>query len=127
MVILPKHFPSIFSKNVAFFPKRLLDEKIFKTSFSIKKGNIHFRRRTPFPFKIDLVTRNSFLPFSQKIQLFLKKLLSNTILHTAFVIKSYLNFGGKTPPFPKKSSNVPRKQFFVIFSENTTFFKRIVE
>ncbi len=30
-----------------FFSKKLIDEKIFKTSFPIKKGNINFRCQTP--------------------------------------------------------------------------------
>ncbi len=73
--------------------------------------------------------RNDFLQFSQKITaFFLKKLLSNKIFNTSFVMKeSYINFGGKTPPFPKKLSNASLKQFFMVFSENAVFFKKIVE
>ncbi len=36
--------------------------------------------------------------------------------------RSYINFWGKMTPFPKKWSNVPPKQFFTIFSENTILF-----
>ncbi len=58
----------------------------------------------------------------------MKKPLSNKIFRTSFVIKkSYLNFSGKTLPFSKRPSKMPRKQLFAIFSENTAFFKKTVE
>ncbi len=41
----PKFFFTIFSKNVAFFEK-IVERKIFKTSFPIKKNNIRFRCQT---------------------------------------------------------------------------------
>ncbi len=40
--------------------------------------------------------------------------------------KSYVNFWGKTPSFPKKFSNVPTKQFFTVFSENTASLKKLL-
>ncbi len=132
-----KIFSPIFSKNVAFYKKKLLDEKIFKDSFPTKKVIFIFVARHHLPFKRDLAPGNGFchfrkrfLPFSQKIQFFFlkKQPLSNKIFRTSFVIKkSYPNFWGKTTPFSKKSSNVPRKQFFAVFSENIASFKKIVE
>ncbi len=47
------------SKNVAFFEK-LLDEKIFKISFPIKKVIFIFAVKHPLPFKRDLAPRNGF-------------------------------------------------------------------
>ncbi len=43
---LPKIFFPIFSKNVGFL-KKLLDDKIFKTSFPIKKVILIFVARCP--------------------------------------------------------------------------------
>ncbi len=123
-----KIFFTIFSKKVAFL-KKLWDDKIFKTLFPIKKRVIFVLvARRPLPFKRNLGSKNSFLAFSHKIELFLKKLLNKKIFRTSFVIKkSYVGCRGKTPPFSKKLSNVPPKQFFKIFSENTVFFRKIVE
>ncbi len=90
----PNIFFPIFFKNVAF-SKKLVGEKIFKISFPIEKVIFIFVARNSLPFKRDLAPRNGFLPFSQKIQLFLKKLLSNKIFRTSLVIKkTYFKFLG---------------------------------
>ncbi len=68
-----------------------------------------------------------FALFSENSSFFLK-LLNNKIFNTSFVIKkSNFNFWPKTPSFPEKLSNASPKQFFMVFSENTTFFEKIVE
>ncbi len=46
MVIPPKIFFPIFSKNIAFFKKTVRWKNIQNLIFH-KKGNIHFRRQTP--------------------------------------------------------------------------------
>ncbi len=44
--------------------KKLLNEKIFKTSFPMKKAIIHFPRQTPLPlFKRYLAPKTVFCPF----------------------------------------------------------------
>ncbi len=107
----PKNFFP-FSPKMLLFLKKLFHEKIFKTLFPIKKVIFIFVARCPLPFKRDLGPRNGFLPFFQKIQLFLKKLLNNKIFSTSSVIKkSYVNFWRMTPPSPKKSGNVPQNSF----------------
>ncbi len=118
-----QNFFRLFSPKMLFFSKKLFHEKIFKFHIPPPKKKFIFVTRHTLRFKRDLASRNGFLSFSPKIQLFLKNPPSNKI----FRIKSYFNFWGKTPPFPKKLSNVPRKHFFVVFSENTAFFKKIVE
>ncbi len=78
------------------FSKKLLNNKIFKTLFPIKKVIFIFVTRRHVPFRGDWGLRNNFLPFFQKIQLILKKLLNNKILSTSFVIKKVmLIFGGR--------------------------------
>ncbi len=69
----PKNFFPRFPPKMLLFSKKLLNEKIFKTSFSLKKVIFIFIARHPLPLKETRPPGNSFLPFSQKIQLFLKK------------------------------------------------------
>ncbi len=120
----PKNFFLWFSPKMLLFSKKLLNGKIFKTSFPIKKVIFIFAAWRPVPFKKELGPRNGFLPFFQKIQLFfLKNRLNNKIFITSFVSKkSYVNFWCKAPSFLKKLSNVLPKQFFTVFSVNTFFF-----
>ncbi len=120
---IPKIF-SPFSPKMLLFSKKLLDENIFRTSFPIKKVIFIFVAERPLRFKRDLGSGNSFLSFSQKIQLFLKKLLNNKIFSTSFVIKKgHINFGDKTLPFPKQSSNVSQN-CFSLFSRKILFFSK---
>ncbi len=124
-MVKPPKFFSPFSPKILLFSKKLLNEKLIKTKFPIKKVIFIFVARRFLPSKKDLGPRNNFLPFSQKITFFFfwKKLLNNKIFNTSFVIKNrYVHFWGKAPPFPKKLSNVSPKQFFTVFSENTAFF-----
>ncbi len=87
---------SPFSPKMLLSLKKLLDEKIFKISFSIKKVIFIFVARHPLPFKRDLDPRNGFLLRSQKIQPFLKEPLSNEIFRASFVIKKViLTFGAR--------------------------------
>ncbi len=100
MATTHKKFFPIFSKNVVFF-KKIVNEKIFKTSFSIKKVTFIFVAKCrPLPIKRDLGPRNGFLPFSQKIQFFFEK--TENIQYLICDKNSYFNFWRKTPPFPKK-------------------------
>ncbi len=89
----------MFGVRILLCSEKLLDEKIFKASFPIKKIAFIFVAKHPLPFKRDLAPRNDFSPFSRKMQVFfLKKLLNNKIFSTWFVIKKcYVNFWGKTP------------------------------
>ncbi len=108
-----KIFFPIFSKNVAFLEK-LLNVKIFKTSFLLKKRLYSFSSPgdVPFPSKETWAPETVVLPFSQKIQPLLKKLLNIKVFYTFVIKKSYVNFWRKTPPFSKKLLKVPPKQFF---------------
>ncbi len=74
--VSPKFFSPFFPKML-LFSKKLLDEKIFRTSFLIKKAHIYFRRQTAPSFQKGLGSRKWFFAiFFQKIQPFLKKLLN---------------------------------------------------
>ncbi len=67
----PKNFLPIFSKNVAF-SKKLLKEKIFKTSFPIKEGYIHFPRQMPPSLQKSLAPKKRFLTvFSENTACFI--------------------------------------------------------
>ncbi len=116
VVSVQNFFPIVF--KILLFSKKFVNDKIFETSFSIKK------------FIFILVARG-FLSFKRylgpRITNFWKKLVNNKIFDTSFVIKSYVNFRCKTPSFPKKLSNEPPKHFFTVFSENTAFFEKIVK
>ncbi len=125
MVTYPKIIFLIFSQNVAFFEKIVRWKNIQNLVFH-KKGLFIFVARRSLPFKRDLGSGNGFLLFSQKIQIFLEKLLNNKIFRTWFVIRNVILIFGKTPLFAKKSSNVPPKKFFTVFSENTVFFKKML-
>ncbi len=79
-------FFSIFSKNVVFSEK-LLNEKIFQTSFPIKKSCIHSRCQTPpFLYKRLGPQKRFSVVFSENYT-FWKKLVNNKIFDTSFVIK----------------------------------------
>ncbi len=106
----PKFLFLPFSRKMLLSSKKLLDEKIFKTSFPIKKVIFIFVARPSLSFKrekgLGLYKYAFFLPFYWKIQFFFK-LLNNKIFNTLICDeKSYVNFWGKTPTFPKKGSNV---------------------
>ncbi len=73
MVVSTKVFFPNFPLKMLFFSKKLLDEKIFETSFLIKTIIFIFVTKRPLPFKRNLASRNCFLPFPQKIQLFFEK------------------------------------------------------
>ncbi len=76
-------------------------------------------------FKRDWSPRNGFLPFSQKVTPFLKKLLNNKIFNTSFVIKkSYIKFLRKTPPFPEKFSQMRPQNSFSQFSQKIRLFSK---
>ncbi len=68
-----KFFFSIFSRRMLLSSKKLWYEKIFETSFPIKKVIFIFVVRRPLRFKRDLAPKNGFSLFSWKIQLSLKK------------------------------------------------------
>ncbi len=82
----PKIF-SPLSPKILFFSKKLLSDKIFETSFLIKRFIFILVARRLLSFKRDLGPRNGFLAFSQKITHFWKKLVNNKIFNTSFVIK----------------------------------------
>ncbi len=86
MVVSLQNFFPIFSKTVAFFGK-IVKWKTIQNLISHKKGYIHFCRQTSPSFKRDLGPETMVLPFFQKIQPFLKKLLKNKVFSTSFVIK----------------------------------------
>ncbi len=65
-----KCFFPIFSENVAFF-KKLLNEKILKTSFPIKKVMFIFVAGAPFPSKETWTPETVFCRFFRKQFLFL--------------------------------------------------------
>ncbi len=70
----PQNNFSRFSLKIQLFSKKLLNEKILKTSFPIKKVIFIFVARRLLPFKRDLGPKNGFLAFSQKITPFFEKI-----------------------------------------------------
>ncbi len=118
----PKIF-SLFSRKLSL--KKLFDEKILKISFPIKKILFIFSIKCSSLQKVlaSSTTPKRFSAIFSENAVFLKKQLNNQI----FDKRCYVNFWGKRFPFPKKLSNVPLKQFFTVFSENTAVFEKIVE
>ncbi len=80
--------------------------------------------RHPLPLKRDLGPRNSFLPFSQKIQLFLKKLLNNKIFSTSFVIKKVMLIFGVRRLLSLKNCHRCSQNSFSRFSQKIVFFPK---
>ncbi len=73
----PKRFFAVFSENYSFFffLKKQLNNKIFDTSFAIKKVMLIFgARRLPYLKICQMRLQNSFSPVFQKILLFSKNL-----------------------------------------------------
>ncbi len=101
------------------FTKKWLAEKIFKTSFSVKKVILIFVAGCFFPFKRDLAPRSGFLPFSRKIRLVSNKLRNNKIFGTSFVKKKKIALIlGARRLFSLKVVKCAPKQLFPVFSEN---------
>ncbi len=122
---VPQKFFPPFSPKMLLFLKKLLDEKIFKTSFSIKKVIFIFVARCPLPFKRDLDLINGFLSFSPKIQIFLKKPLCNKIFRTTFVIKKViLIFGAGRLLSLKEIVKCTPKTVFLRFSRKVMLFSK---
>ncbi len=72
LMSLENFFPP-FSPKMLLFLEKLLNKKIIKTSFPIKKGYIHFHRGRSLPFKRDLVPINcGFGVFSENTAFFEK-------------------------------------------------------
>ncbi len=65
----PKIFLLFFQKML-FSSKKLLDEKIFQTTFPMKKVIFIFITRRPLSFKRDLVPRNILYHFLEKYSFF---------------------------------------------------------
>ncbi len=121
MVISAKKFFSLFSPKMLLSSKKLLDEKIFKTSFPIKKGY-----DAPFPSKENWPQRRFFAIFSENTAFFFwgGGTLNNKILSTPFMIKKgMLVFGARGLLSLKNRQNVRPRQFFIVFSENSAFSK----
>ncbi len=107
------------------FSKKLLDEKMFKTSFPLKKGYIHFHRQTgSFPSKETCAPEMVFCRFLRKLLLFFKKLLNNKLFNTSFMIKKVMLIFGARRLLSLENCQMHPK---TIFSENTAFFEIIVE
>ncbi len=126
MVMSSQNFFPHFLQKYCFF-KTIVIWKNIQTSFPIKKIVFIFVVKRLLFFKRDLRPRNGFLAFSQKITpFFLKILLNNRICNTSFMIKSYVTFWHKTPPFSRKLSNVTPKQFFVVSLKITLFLEKLL-
>ncbi len=120
----PNIFSPIFSKNVSFFEKIVKEMKKYsKPYFPVKKVIFIFLARRPLPFKRDLGPWNGFSLFSQKIQLFLKKLLNNKIFNTSFVIKVMLIFGPRRL-FSLKNCQMRRQNSFSRCSQKNPLFSK---
>ncbi len=119
MAKYPKNLFSTFSPNMLLFLKKLLDEKIFKTLFPIKKVIFIFVVRRPFPSD-----ENGFLPVFSKIQLFLKKLLNNKIFSSSFVIKKVMLIFGARSLLSIKSLQVCHQNSFSRFSRKVPLFSK---
>ncbi len=120
----PQFFFLILSKNVAF-SKKLLNEKYSKPNSPIKKVIFIFARKTPHSLKKRIGPQKRFFDVFSENTAFLKKLLNNKIFSTLFVIKSYVNFGSKTPPFPKELSMCPQNSFSQLSRKILLFSKKL--
>ncbi len=95
--------------------EKVLNDKIFETSFPIKKVIFILVARCLLSFKSDFGPRNGFLSFSQKITHFWKKLVNNKIFNTSFVIKTVmLIFSVRCPLFLKNCQMGPQNSFLQI-------------
>ncbi len=93
----PKYFPP-FSPKIFIFSKKLLNEKILKTHFWLKRLYSFSSQDASFPSKETWALEMIFYRFLRKLQLFLKKLLNNKIFSISFVIKKVtLIFGVRWP------------------------------
>ncbi len=121
---VPKKIFSPFSPKMLIFLKKLLDEKIFGTSSPIIKVIFIFVGRHPVPLKRDLAFGNSFLSFSQKIQLLLKKPLNNKIFRTSFVIKKVILIFGAKRLLSLKNRQMCPENSISQFSQKILFFSK---
>ncbi len=70
MVMYPKIVFPHFLRKCCSLRKKLLDEKIFESSFPIKKVIFIFVVKCPLPFERDFGPRNNFSVFSGKYSFF---------------------------------------------------------
>ncbi len=117
-----KNFFTHFLRKCGFFQKKLLNIKMFNTSFPIKKVIFIFVARRSLLFKRNFGPRNGFLPFSQKIQPFLKQLLNNKIFSTLFVIKEVMLIFGPRCLLSLKNCQVCPQNSFSRFSRKMLLF-----
>ncbi len=123
MILSPKIFYLFFRKMLHSL-KKLLNEKILKISFHIKKVIFILVARHPIPLKMTWAPERG---FHRKYCFFFEKTVKlENILYLICDKKGYVNFLDKTPSVPKKLPNVPLKQFFLIFLENTGFFLKLL-
>ncbi len=108
-----KIFSPVFSKKLLFFEK-IVKWKNIQNLISHKKVIFIFVAGRPLPFKRDLGPRNWVLPFSQKIQLFLKKLLNNKVFSTSFGIKKVMLIFGARRSL-KNCQKYLQKYFYHLF------------
>ncbi len=87
-----KILPPIFSKNVAFFEK-IVRWKNIQNLISHKKGTINFCCQTPPPLQKRLSRQKRFFTILSENTSFLKKLLSNKMFRTLFVMKEVILIG----------------------------------
>ncbi len=114
-----------FPPKVLLFSKKWSKEKIFKTSFVIKKVIFIFVARHLLPFKRDLALRNSFWPFSQIITaIFFFKLLNNKIFTTSFVIKKVTVIFNTRHHLSLKNCQMRPQNSFSWFSQKILFFSK---
>ncbi len=115
---------SPFSPKILLFSRKLLNKKIFNTSFPIKKIIFIFVATRLFPLKRYLGPRNSFMPFFQKIPLLLKTLLNNKIFSTSFVIKKVMLIFGAGRLLSLKDCQMCSQNSFPRFSQKIRFFSK---
>ncbi len=125
----PQKFFFPFSPKILLFSKKLLNEKIFKSSFPIKKGYIHFRHQTPPSLQKRLRPQKRFFAvFSENYNFFWKNCLL-IIFNTSFVIKKVmLIFGARRHLSLKNCQMRPQNSFSQFFQKILFFFfEKLVE
>ncbi len=126
----PKHFFfSPLSRKILLFFEKIVTWKNILNFIFHKKNYIHFRRySSPFLQKGFIPQKRFFGIFSENTGYYFEKTLTYIIKYsvpTWFAIKSY-NFSGKTPPLPKKSSNVPQNSFSQFSWKILLFSKKLL-
>ncbi len=113
---------SQFSRKMLLSLEKLLDEKIFKISFPVKKVILIFVARRLFPSKRAWLPETVFHHFLGKCSIPSKKLLVEKMFKISFLIKKVILFSSPDVPFPLKGTWPPVMVFQPFLRKYCFFF-----